>query len=398
MINHLNVQNFSQYGLVLHENPERAMQPDASCHILEDLDVGEELSHLYKQTSGELLIELKEGVALLSVSLCEDLSDLKTFLLDKKVVISRPLIFCIQALNDRCKVQFWSRPEASQYERINVAELDREQLRKPRQVLPNFDILCIYTLFYQEKDRGFRFKGENHPFWELTYVDKASLVTEVDGQRFELQQGDAIFYSPGQFHSQYSDADIAANFITISFAMAMQDESRITNQVFHLEREQVDILNRILVEKDHPSYFSDDLMLCYLKELVITIFRSNLKVKPVQSLQNDLRINVEKDIISRAMGYIHTNMENKISVAEIASAVHVSPSYLSALFKRRQKMTLVEYITHVKLERSKDLIREGNWNLTEISKALGFNSVHYYSRLFKNKYLISPSEYSRAIR
>ncbi|NCA98503.1 MAG: AraC family transcriptional regulator [Clostridia bacterium] len=398
MINHLNVQNFSAYGVVLHENPERSVQPDSAWQLLEDLEVGEDLSHLYRLTSGELLIELRDGVALLSVSFQSDLTDLKTFLLDKKVVLNHPLNFCIQALNDRCHVMLWVKPGESHCSRLIAEDLDSELLHKPLQVLPRFNILCIYTLFYQEKDRGFRFNGERHPFWELTYVDKASLVTEVDGKRFKLQQGDAIFYSPGQFHCQYSDAEVAANFITVTFGMAMQDESLITNQVFHLKREQVDILNRILREKDNPSYFTDDLILCYLKELVITLVRSNLQVSPVQTLENHLRINVEKDMISRAMSYIHLNLNNKISIAEIAAEVHVSPSYVSAVFKRRQGMTLVEYITHVKLEKSKDMIREGNLNLTEIAKALGFNSVHYYSRLFKTKYSISPSEYSRAIR
>lgn len=404
MINHLNVQSFAAFGQVPHENPERAIDFDSSWQRVEQLVVGEALSHLYNLVSGELLVELQEGVALLSVAFQDDLKDLKTFLLDKVVILNQPQIFCVQALNGQCSVRFWAKSDVLSESGLQLEsilhdeDMPRDQLHQHLQLLPHFNIICIYTLFYQEKDRGFRFNGEKHPFWELTYVDKASLITEVDDHLFELNQGDAILYCPGQFHCQYSKANVAANFITITFDMVMQDEFQITNRVFHFSREQIEVLNRILREKDSPSHYSDDLILCYLKELIITIIRTNVKITPVQTLENHLRINVENDIISRVMNYIHSHINQKISIADIASEVNVSLSRVSVLFKRRQGLTLVEYINHVKLEKSKDMIREGNLNLTEIAQELGFNSVHYYSRLFKNKYLISPSEYSRAIR
>ena len=397
MINLLNGQSFSVYGLVLQENAGLAPRPESGWVLLEQLEAGEDLTFLYRLDQGELLLELVDGIAFLSLAFKNDFSDLKTFLLDHKIILARPLSFCVQALLGQCRVRIWGRSETSQLIRQSPADLAQDALRYPVQLLPQFNILSVYTLFYQEKDRGFRFSGERHAFWELTYVDKAKIITEVDGHRFELKQGDALFYRPGQFHTQFTETGVAASFVTITFSMVMQDEAQISNRVFHLTREQADILKRILDEKDHPAHYSDDLILCYLKELIITLIRSGLAVNPVKTLENHLRVNVEHDIINRVITFVQTNLDQKITVADLAAEVHISPAYLSVLFKRRQGMTLIEYITTVKLEKSKDLIRAGQKNLTEIATELGFSSVHYFSRLFKNKYLISPSEYSRAL-
>ena len=57
-----------------------------------------------------------------------------------------------------------------------------------------------------------------------------------------------------------------------------------------------------------------------------------------------------------------------------------------------------EYIRRIKLEESKKLIREGKMNFTQIAAQLQYSTVHHFSRQFKEKFGLTPTEYARAIR
>ena len=61
-------------------------------------------------------------------------------------------------------------------------------------------------------------------------------------------------------------------------------------------------------------------------------------------------------------------------------------------------MGVIEYFRNLKVEQAKILIREGNYNFTEISELLGYSSIHYFSRHFKQATGFSPTDYARSIK
>ena len=73
----------------------------------------------------------------------------------------------------------------------------------------------------------------------------------------------------------------------------------------------------------------------------------------------------------------------------------MSVSKLKLLFREKYGGGPINYFIELKIEKAKQLIDEGNLNLTEIAESLGFNSLHYFSRLFKKMTGISPSKYSQ---
>lgn len=88
----------------------------------------------------------------------------------------------------------------------------------------------------------------------------------------------------------------------------------------------------------------------------------------------------------------------KLSVPMVAREVGVSPSYLTALFHKNLQISPGEYIRRAKLQESKLMIREGKMNFTEIAQVLQYSTVHHFSRQFKEKFGITPTEYARSIR
>ena len=86
------------------------------------------------------------------------------------------------------------------------------------------------------------------------------------------------------------------------------------------------------------------------------------------------------------------------SVPLVASSVDISPSYLTALFHKHLQISPGEYIRRIKLQESKQLIREGQMNFTEISEALCYSTVHHFSRQFKQMFDMTPTEYAKSVK
>ena len=76
----------------------------------------------------------------------------------------------------------------------------------------------------------------------------------------------------------------------------------------------------------------------------------------------------------------------------------MSASHLTALFHRQMEISPGEYIRRVKLEESKCLIREGKMNFSQIAAALHYSTIHHFSRQFKDKFGITPSEYTKSLQ
>ena len=106
----------------------------------------------------------------------------------------------------------------------------------------------------------------------------------------------------------------------------------------------------------------------------------------------------ENSIIRRTQQYVQEHMMEKLTVPVVAQGVGVSASYLTALFHKHLSISPGEYIRRIKLSESKQLIREGQMNFTEISESLQYSTVHHFSRQFKQMFGMTPTEYAKSVR
>jgi len=105
----------------------------------------------------------------------------------------------------------------------------------------------------------------------------------------------------------------------------------------------------------------------------------------------------ENPIIKKVCEYIDKNLSQDISLDQVASYVNVSTFYLSKLFKEEKNITFVNFLTDKRLDKSRDLLKQTNLSIKEITSECGWNDQNYFSRIFKNKYGVTPSEYRNEI-
>ena len=79
----------------------------------------------------------------------------------------------------------------------------------------------------------------------------------------------------------------------------------------------------------------------------------------------------------------------------MACTVGVSSFYLSKLFKEEKGVTYINFISDKRLEKSRQMLAETDLSIKEITGEVGYNDQNYFSRIFKNKYGLSPKEYRK---
>ena len=311
------------------------------------------------------------------------------FYLDKVVCIKPGVRFAVHPYQARSSVEMAGSEVPQEVGHLNAGD----EFRLRRQI----EVSSIYTFFYQEKEKGFTFPGEEHEPLELTYVDKGVLHSVADGRDILLEQGDLVIYGPGQWHMQYADVDMSPSFITITFDLAGEYPRELINRKFTIPQSAVPALQRMLRELDRMDAFSADMVICMLQILLLELLRE--QVSPAGTkLRTTNAVNSENEIIRRAQQYISEHVREKLTVPLVARHVDVSPSYLTALFRKNLQISPGEYVRRIKLQESKQMIREDNMNFTEIAAALQYSTVHHFSRQFKDKFGITPTEYAKSVR
>ena len=232
---------------------------------------------------------------------------------------------------------------------------------------------------------------------ELLYVDSGRVHSVADGQELLLERGDLVLYSPEQWHMQYADIGVAPRYVTISFELQGMELTPLLNRKFTAPQNVVSLLQNMLREQERMDPFSNEIILSQLNLLLLFLLREASAPRGGK-LQTSNAIHSENEIIRQAQQYISTHIREKLSVPLVARQVDVSPSYLTALFHKNLQISPGEYIRRIKLQQSRQMIREGNMNFSQIAQALQYSTIHHFSRQFKEKFGITPSEYARSVR
>lgn len=82
-----------------------------------------------------------------------------------------------------------------------------------------------------------------------------------------------------------------------------------------------------------------------------------------------------------------------LSLNEVAAQVNLSPSHFSAVFSRKTGQTFKEYLTHLRLDKAKELLRMSPLKSFEIAAQVGYNDPHYFSYVFKKHTGLSPTKF-----
>ncbi|WP_407309510.1 PocR ligand-binding domain-containing protein [Desulfosporosinus sp. SB140] len=170
-------------------------------------------------------------------------------------------------------------------------------------------------------------------------------------------------------------------------------KSRVSELVVIISRAAVEagaMLNTILQQnaqfyQDLQAITSQDELCSWSKAMLDTFMNQVDDHKHQKNLQ----------AVQKAAEYIRKNFRKKITIDDIAQEVYLSPCYVSRIFKQGLGCTIMEYLTQIRVEEAKTLLKNPKYNVMQVAEESGFEDPGYFTRVFKKLEGITPSRYKQ---
>lgn len=280
-----------------------------------------------------------------------------------------------------------------------------------------FNIEKIITIFYMELPKNFYYDGECHDFWEMVYIDKGEMLCTAGQHRYVLKSGEMMFHKPNEFHNLSGNNDVAPNVSIITFECKSRAMKHFEGKIFRLDAEEKSLLSSLFSEglscyrlvdernpllqnlrKITPAPFGSSQMTKNLLEIFLIKLCRNTDVLTKKMRRSYLIDGVDVPYnVKEILDFLHDNIYGKITIRDVAKHVDKSESTVKQLFSQYRESGMMKYYNSLKIKEARRLIREGHYNMTQISDMLHFDNPQYFSKCFKSFTNMTPSEYKASI-
>ena len=130
-----------------------------------------------------------------------------------------------------------------------------------------------------------------------------------------------------------------------------------------------------------------------VNSLILHLLEHYCTTRP--NLQESVSGQLPRYKLKQVIDYINAYLDRDLSLKELSTIVQMSPSYFSQLFKQTTGTTPHQYVIRCRIERAKDLLKQGRLSIAEISTQVGFVDQSHLHRYFKRLVGITPKTYAQ---
>ncbi|GFH96836.1 HTH-type transcriptional activator RhaS [Lachnospiraceae bacterium] len=244
-----------------------------------------------------------------------------------------------------------------------------------------------------------------HDIAELAFVMSGTGKYRIEGQVYEVGEGDLLFFKPGVHHQALyvPEAEVPATEFFVGFC-DVQLPGRESGDVplpgggyiLHTSGELRQRIFRICSSMEAESAVCWQgryhMLKAYLMQLLLLILKE--QSPPPQAMQGYSFDSVNKKyVVEQIVSYFEDHYSDKISLDTIAENMYLSPFYISKIFKSETGDTPIRHLINIRLERARELLLQGSeMSVQEVAAAVGYDDAYHFSKLFKKYYGKSPSQ------
>jgi len=237
----------------------------------------------------------------------------------------------------------------------------------------------VYKLI---KNTNMKVEYHFHINYEILFVSSGSISLSTNGVKFTLSKNTLCVIPPYTPHiTEYHNADVKRivfdSLYIDKYIKSIPPEFKTAVSISG--KSDTDEIISSLIEE--ITLYQGESAYIYLYKLI----SRSATTKPDNTEQEKL--------IFRLIRYIELNIKGKLSLDAIADEFGVTKFHICRLFKKELGITPVEYITFSKIHNSVKRLKNTNHTITRISNSLSFYSPKYFTKIFKNYFGISPSEF-----
>ena len=231
--------------------------------------------------------------------------------------------------------------------------------------------------------------------YQINYITEGGGVLETDSGKFTIRAGSIFIIHPGVWHRYKPLLKTGWQEYYLGFNGELADRL-LKHPLFEkhtpvlnvgVREELIDTYFKVfdLVQEEQPGFqqIASGLIVKMLGYLISFEKQKEFKGKRIATIIEDARFRIRQHV------------DQEIDMEKMALEYNIGYSYFRKMFKNYTGMSPHKYHLELKVMRAKELLLVTNKSVKEISYELGFQTIHYFSRLFKNKVGKSPTEFRR---
>ncbi|MEK3888199.1 AraC family transcriptional regulator [Bacillus sp. FSL K6-3431] len=262
--------------------------------------------------------------------------------------------------------------------------------------------------YYFKQWKAYEMAYHEHKDVEIMYVIDGKCLVKTLTESILLKKGDFILLDSHVPHRLIVDSGQLCRMLNVEFSFIHKEshfpsikeianENSALTQFLKIKRSFIVLkdsneiyhtLKNLVLESDKKEKDKGVMVQLLLAQLLIQIARLGVEDQEVQK-ENQL-VNV---YVNQATEFLHYNYDCDIKVSDVGKAVNLHPGYLHRIFKKLIGSTIMEYLTTLRIEKAKMLLKDTEIPIIEIAQYVGINSSQYFSQLFKKHTKKTPIDY-----
>lgn len=266
-----------------------------------------------------------------------------------------------------------------------------------------------------------------HKSLELIFVESGRLILHIEREEYLLEEGEIAVVNMGKLH--YGDPPAGEQCVLWAVLIDL-DEKMIWNHDLEgkflwpliqkeveilpvlrqgtegckrvrecleqmyttLETKEEDTIFRRRIRTNNPIYELRAISMIY--ELMYQIFDTDGLVIALPEDRKTTSVQRKKDICT-ILQYIEDNYSQQIYVEQMADILYMGVDNFYKFFYAEMGTSPIQFVNNYRLKKAARLLRQTKISISMISEQIGFHSISYFSKLFKNAYGVTPSQYRK---
>jgi AraC-like DNA-binding protein len=282
-----------------------------------------------------------------------------------------------------------------------------DNLKSHIKIIIGVNVMRIRSIGYFPKTSDKSAKPEGggiHPYYELLYLSCGTFRLEWLDEQY-VHTGPCIYLLTPNSPHQLEVISGTIEYFYMELEMDHADDYPSLPQIIQWNLMQGSV--------DHSSglaallFRSLDLLWATVIELnerqpelleEITVLETSKILRFIQELLNHgassgKQAAGHEALVESLLRYLETNYKENITLQSLSRLVHLSESYLIRIFKQYKGITPFQYLEQLRMDAAVSYLLNTSFTIQEITQLIGYNSIHYFSRHFKHRYGVSPSQW-----
>ena len=260
----------------------------------------------------------------------------------------------------------------------------------------------VVRLVKQIKTKEYITEHIHENLYHYIFVLSGDGKVTINGETYSPTEKTLLMIAPKTPHAVYGINEFCAIDIKFRAEGYLNGLCQFDNPVCKLNNYETALITDMLDNAIMRTYNANNIINAKMLELLMLIHQKQKKEEYIiiedsapdaLGSPGEVTGNAKLEKVRNALDYIEKNLDKPLSVTKLSEISGYSSTHFSQMFKDAMGVSPKRYINYRKIRYAKILLLSSRMNITQISDLLGYESIHYFSRIFKHVTGKSPSEY-----